>query len=210
MCGWDRAAYPQRLMATNKNNVRPHLKGKNFDKDHRHGRPQPWRVDAPSRAIQAFSRQACAPLPPRLEPYPGFYTHVLAKKLEPRTALGHCHKYLIKSPSTARVWTRSGMNPRLCDESFVLDASLRDNAGPFVSSVGSGTVDIRLNVLIKDQQHLHYVSGESLFQALENVSWYVQHTSDGAVLSIVMNEYSMVVVGGLPRAALPASNRYLP
>eukprot|EP00955_Chlamydomonas_euryale_P017400 185873-Chlamydomonas_euryale.AAC.2 len=43
----------------------------------------------------------------------------------------------------------SGMNPRLKDESFVLDAHKRSAGGPFVSSVGAGSVDVRLNVLLK-------------------------------------------------------------
>ncbi|KAG1659957.1 hypothetical protein FOA52_010590 [Chlamydomonas sp. UWO 241] len=78
----------------------------------------------------------------------------------------------------------TGMNPRLKDESFVLDAAKRDNAGPFVSSVGAGVVHVRLNVAIKDQHHLTYLSGESLFAALEKVRYALERKNHKDIVRI--------------------------
>ena len=43
----------------------------------------------------------------------------------------------------------TGLTPRLEDESFVLDAGKRKEAGPFVCSIGAGTVHLRLQILIR-------------------------------------------------------------
>jgi hypothetical protein len=63
----------------------------------------------------------------------------------------------------------TGINPRLVDESFVVDAERRDEAGPFVTSVGSGRVHVKLNLLARNTSSLMFLSGEPLSHALEQI-----------------------------------------
>ena len=42
-----------------------------------------------------------------------------------------------------------GLNPRLEDETFITDLRKREDAGPFINTVGAGEVHLRLNMLHK-------------------------------------------------------------
>ena len=42
-----------------------------------------------------------------------------------------------------------GLTPRLEDETFVTDVQKRDDAGPFICSVGAGKVHVRVQLLFK-------------------------------------------------------------
>ncbi|GAX75246.1 hypothetical protein CEUSTIGMA_g2691.t1 [Chlamydomonas eustigma] len=85
-----------------------------------------------------------------------------------------CHTWFVVE--TQRVQQRrmfgwyTGLTPRLEDESFVLDPSKRRDAGPFLCSVGAGCIHLRIQLLIKDGHHMHFLTKEeSLYQAHEKV-----------------------------------------
>lgn len=43
----------------------------------------------------------------------------------------------------------TGLIPRLEDETFITDLRKREDAGPFICTVGAGEVHLRLNVLMR-------------------------------------------------------------
>ena len=50
-----------------------------------------------------------------------------------------------------------------------MDAERRDDAGPFVTSVGSGRVQVKLSLLTRNTSSLMFLSGEPLSYALEQI-----------------------------------------
>ncbi|GIL90360.1 hypothetical protein Vretimale_18228 [Volvox reticuliferus] len=68
----------------------------------------------------------------------------------------------------------TGLIPRLEDESFVTDLRQRDDAGPFICTVGTGEVHLRLSILTKNFSHISHQGGESLVAALERLNINIQ------------------------------------
>ncbi|GIL62557.1 hypothetical protein Vafri_16646 [Volvox africanus] len=75
----------------------------------------------------------------------------------------------------------TGLIPRLEDESFVTDLRQREDAGPFICTVGTGEVHLRLNILTKNFSHITHRGGESLVAALERLNANIQK-------SVIMEE----------------------
>ncbi|PNH06038.1 B9 domain-containing protein 2 [Tetrabaena socialis] len=64
----------------------------------------------------------------------------------------------------------TGLIPRLEDETFIIDQRKREDAGPFISTVGAGEVHLRLNILTKNLDQVTHQGGESLAAALERLT----------------------------------------
>ncbi len=62
-----------------------------------------------------------------------------------RTARLHPRWRLCRTPAG---W-HTGLIPRLEDETFITDLRKREDAGPFICTVGAGEVHLRLNVLMR-------------------------------------------------------------
>lgn len=68
------------------------------------------------------------------------------------------------------------MLPRLEDETFITDMSKREDAGPFVCTVGAGRVHLRLNVLLKVRFHRVATACSSV--------WLARKTGPGPALTL--------------------------
>ncbi|KAG2449404.1 hypothetical protein HYH02_005553 [Chlamydomonas schloesseri] len=64
----------------------------------------------------------------------------------------------------------TGLIPRLEDETFITDLRKREDAGPFICTVGAGTVHLRLSLLTRNLENVTHQGGESLAAALERLT----------------------------------------
>lgn len=71
----------------------------------------------------------------------------------------------------------TGLIPRLEDETFITDLRKREDAGPFICTVGAGEVHLRLNVLMRNLENVAHLGGESLAAALERLTTNILRAS---------------------------------
>ncbi|GFR50754.1 hypothetical protein Agub_g13021 [Astrephomene gubernaculifera] len=71
----------------------------------------------------------------------------------------------------------TGLIPRLEDETFITDLRKREDAGPFICTVGAGQVHLRLNILTRNLEHVSHQGGESLAAALERLTTNIMRAS---------------------------------
>ncbi|KAG2433305.1 hypothetical protein HXX76_008371 [Chlamydomonas incerta] len=64
----------------------------------------------------------------------------------------------------------TGLIPRLEDETFITDLRKREDAGPFICTVGAGSVHLRISLLTKNLENVTHQGGESLAAALERLT----------------------------------------
>ncbi|KXZ46950.1 hypothetical protein GPECTOR_39g444 [Gonium pectorale] len=64
----------------------------------------------------------------------------------------------------------TGLLPRLEDETFITDLRKREDAGPFICTVGAGDVHLRVHVLTRNLDQVSHKGGESLAAALERLT----------------------------------------
>eukprot|EP00198_Chlamydomonas_reinhardtii_P009250 XP_001698587.1 predicted protein [Chlamydomonas reinhardtii] len=64
----------------------------------------------------------------------------------------------------------TGLIPRLEDETFITDLRKREDAGPFICTVGAGSVHLRISLLTRNLENVTHQGGESLAAALERLT----------------------------------------
>ena len=110
-----------------------------------------------------------------------------------------------------------GLTPRLGDESFITDVAAggkREDAGPFVSTVGSGLVHLRLQILFKvgaAYATLAYHPCQCLQQlrGLSHACMHVGHAREGGSACLTERHVCMHVAHNyLLGAQLPAAPLY--